>query len=64
MTPNPGGCFPENRFPSVGAFPNVLTSPHDSAASSGKRARVAEFFLHNLERWARHRPLENEVHRG
>ena len=45
-------------------LPNVLISPHDAAASSGNRARVSALFLHNLERWARHQPLENEVHRG
>ena len=40
---------------------SVLISPHDSAASSGNSARVSELFLRNLERWARHQSLENEV---
>jgi len=42
-------------------LPNVLISPHDSAASTGNAARVSEMFLCNLERWARGEPLENEV---
>ena len=42
-------------------LPNVLISPHDSAASRGNQARVSELFLRNLERWFRGEPLENEV---
>ena len=42
-------------------LPNVLISPHDSAASSGNADRVSELFLRNLEHWARGEPLENEV---
>ncbi len=42
-------------------LPNVLLSPHDSSASRGNAGRVSRLFLHNLERWARGEPLENEV---
>lgn len=42
-------------------LPNVLISPHDSAASTGNSARVSELFLRNLEHWLRGEPLENEV---
>ena len=42
-------------------LPNVIISPHDSAASTGNSARVSELFLCNLERWLRGDPLENEV---
>jgi len=45
-------------------LPNVLISPHDSAASTGNAARVSEMFLRNLERWARGEALENEVRRN
>jgi len=42
-------------------LPNVIISPHDSAASTGNSARVSELFLRNLEHWFRDEPLENEV---
>ena len=42
-------------------LPNVILSPHDSAASTGNSARVSELFLRNLEHWLRGEPLENEV---
>ncbi len=42
-------------------LPNVILSPHDSAASAGNAARVTEIFLRNLEHWGRGEPLENEV---
>ncbi len=42
-------------------LPDVIISPHDSAASTGNSARVSELFLRNLERWLRGEPLENEV---
>jgi phosphoglycerate dehydrogenase-like enzyme len=42
-------------------LPNVIISPHDSAASTGNSARVSELFLGNLAHWLRGEPLENEV---
>jgi phosphoglycerate dehydrogenase-like enzyme len=42
-------------------LPNVIISPHDSAASTGNSARVSELFLRNLEHWFHNEPLENEV---
>jgi phosphoglycerate dehydrogenase-like enzyme len=42
-------------------LPNVIVTPHDSAASTGNAARALEIFLRNLEHWARGEPLENEV---
>jgi phosphoglycerate dehydrogenase-like enzyme len=42
-------------------LPNVIISPHDSAASTGNSVRVSELFLRNLDRWLRGEPLENEV---
>lgn len=42
-------------------LPNVLITPHDSAAAAGNDARVCEIFLDNLRRWARGEPLVNEV---
>jgi phosphoglycerate dehydrogenase-like enzyme len=42
-------------------MPNVIVSPHNAAASNGKFKREADFFLTNLERWARKEPLLNEV---
>lgn len=44
-------------------LPNVIVSPHDSSASTGNSARVAEIFFRNLERWLRREALENEVTR-
>jgi phosphoglycerate dehydrogenase-like enzyme len=42
-------------------LPNVIISPHNSAASTGNAARISELFLRNLEHWVRREPLENEV---
>jgi len=42
-------------------LPNVLVSPHNSAAAQGNDGRVYEMFLANLERWHRGNPLNNEV---
>ncbi len=42
-------------------LPNVIVTPHNSAASDGNRARVTEIFFRNLEDWLRGEPLENEV---
>lgn len=42
-------------------MPNVLISPHNSAATSGNTRRVNEIFFGNLGRWGRGEPLVNEV---
>lgn len=42
-------------------MPNVLVSPHNSAAASGNAVRVNAIFLENLKRWSRGEPLVNEV---
>lgn len=42
-------------------MPNVLVTPHNSAAASGNDERVLEIFLDNLGRWHRGAPLVNEV---
>jgi phosphoglycerate dehydrogenase-like enzyme len=42
-------------------LPNVLVSPHNSAAASGNDDRVFALFLDNLERWHTKRALTNEV---
>lgn len=42
-------------------LPNVIISPHNAAASSGKFEREARLFLDNLVRWGRGQPLINEV---
>jgi phosphoglycerate dehydrogenase-like enzyme len=42
-------------------MPNVLVTPHDSAAATGNDERVLEIFLENLGRWQRGAPLMNEV---
>jgi phosphoglycerate dehydrogenase-like enzyme len=44
-------------------LPNVLVTPHNSAASAGNEARVNAIFLDNLKRWQRNQPLLNEVQR-
>jgi phosphoglycerate dehydrogenase-like enzyme len=41
--------------------PNVLVTPHNSAAASGNDRRVYEIFMDNLGRWHRGEPLLNEV---
>jgi D-2-hydroxyacid dehydrogenase (NADP+) len=43
------------------SMPNVLVTPHNSAASKGNEARVNAIFLDNLRRWHRNEPLINEV---
>lgn len=43
------------------ALPNVIVTPHNSAASTGNAARSAAMFFENLKRWARGEPLINEV---
>jgi phosphoglycerate dehydrogenase-like enzyme len=42
-------------------MPNVLISPHDSAASAGNGSRADHLFLNNLKRWAQAEPLHNEI---
>jgi phosphoglycerate dehydrogenase-like enzyme len=42
-------------------MPNVIATPHNSAASRGNEARQIEIFLDNLARFARGEPLRNEV---
>lgn len=44
-------------------LPNVLLSPHNSAAAAGNDERVYRMFTANLERWQQGRDLSNEVHR-
>jgi len=39
----------------------VIVTPHNSAASTGMRAREAPYFLRNLEAWQRGQPLGNLV---
>jgi phosphoglycerate dehydrogenase-like enzyme len=42
-------------------MPNVLVTPHNSAAAAGNDHRVLEIFLDNLGRWHRGAQLVNEV---
>lgn len=42
-------------------MPNVLVTPHNSAAAAGNDQRVLEIFLDNLGRWHRGAQLVNEV---
>lgn len=42
-------------------LPNVLVSPHNSAAASGNDERVFQLFMANLERWHAGQTLTNEV---
>jgi phosphoglycerate dehydrogenase-like enzyme len=42
-------------------LPNVLVTPHNSAAAAGNDERVLAIFLENLGRWRRGEPLVNEV---
>ena len=44
-------------------LPNVLVTPHNSAAAAGNDARVLEIFLDNLGHWQRDEALVNEVSR-
>ena len=43
------------------SLPNVIVTPHNSAASRGNEARQIEIFLDNLARFGRGEPLRNEV---
>ena len=45
-------------------LPNVIISPHNSAAASGNDDRVYNIFLDNLQRWTKNAPLRNEVARA
>jgi phosphoglycerate dehydrogenase-like enzyme len=42
-------------------MPNVVISPHNSAASAGNRGRQAEYFFRNVRAFAKGEALENEV---
>lgn len=42
-------------------MPNVIMSPHNSAAAKGNPKRVARYFLDNLRRMREGEPLVNEV---
>lgn len=42
-------------------MPNVIVSPHNSAAAQGNERRTAEYFLRNLRAYTKNEPLENEV---
>lgn len=42
-------------------LPNVLISPHNSAAAQGNDERVYQMFIANLERWQYGQALSNEV---
>jgi len=42
-------------------LPNVLISPHNSAAAQGNDERVYQMFIANLERWQHGQALSNEV---
>ena len=44
-------------------MPNVIVTPHNSAAAAGNDERVLAIFLDNLGRWHRGEPLVNEVER-
>jgi len=43
------------------SLPNVVATPHNSAASRGNEDRQLEIFLDNLARYGRGEPLRNEV---
>lgn len=43
------------------SLPNVIVTPHNSAAAAGNDGRVLEIFLDNLRRWRTGAPLVNEV---
>ena len=45
-------------------LPNVLVTPHNSAAAAGNDERVLEIFLENLGRWQRGEALINEAQRS
>ena len=42
-------------------LPNVIISPHNSAAASGNDERVYQLFLANLGHWHSKQALTNEV---
>jgi phosphoglycerate dehydrogenase-like enzyme len=42
-------------------LPNVLVTPHNSAAAAGNDERVYRMFIANLERWHHGKALSNEV---
>jgi phosphoglycerate dehydrogenase-like enzyme len=54
--------LPENS--PLWTLPNVLISPHNSAAASGNDERVYRIFLDNLRRWHQKQALVNETMRN
>jgi phosphoglycerate dehydrogenase-like enzyme len=42
-------------------LPNVIVTPHNSAASAGNDPRINALFLDNLKRWSAGQSLVNEV---
>ncbi|HJQ62662.1 MAG TPA: NAD(P)-dependent oxidoreductase, partial [Burkholderiales bacterium] len=42
-------------------MPNVLLTPHNSAAAAGNDVRVYQIFRENLRCWMQGRPLANEI---
>jgi D-2-hydroxyacid dehydrogenase (NADP+) len=42
-------------------LPNVIVTPHSSGGTAGTERRAADIFVDNLARYARGRPLRNEV---
>lgn len=46
---------------SLWAHPQVMITPHDSAATEETRHRQDQVFLDNLERWLKDEPLENLI---
>jgi phosphoglycerate dehydrogenase-like enzyme len=56
--------FAEEPLPAASPLwdmPNVVISPHNSAASAGNRTRQADYFLRNIRNFAKGAPFENEV---
>lgn len=56
--------FEEEPLPSsspLWGLPNVIVTPHNSAASTGNEARTWEYFVENFDAWLAGRPLRNEV---
>jgi len=59
--------FAEEPLPSespLWTLPNVIVTPHNSAASRGNERRQTEIFLRNLVRYGRGEPLQNEARSG
>ena len=55
--------FNEEPLPSsspLWSLPNTIVTPHNAGAALGNEWRGAEFFVNNLERYARQQPMMNE----